>query len=353
MGNRPTPSWIELDNRKAAILRAIVKDYVETVEPVGSETLVQKYPLGVKSATVRNEMALMSEWGYLYQPHPSAGRVPSDLGYRYYVERLFVPVPPPNLSCFVQRLPQQVGSLGEIVMASLRLLAEWTRYATVATLAGDRRLRLVRCVLTPFGRERVLLVCAFDNGYIESRLIELSAPCSARELKRIQVALSQAVEGQRGEQILRLKPGSLPPFPKMDQREMLERFLKVVQSATREATRGEFYYEGLVYMLEQPEFQRHLDLLEAVLRTLEKKEPVYDILESNETEEFTLLIGHENPIAAFQSCTLVFAPYYTGKRAAGVIGVLGPTRMNYDRTLPMVKQIAKGLSQILTREIPL
>jgi heat-inducible transcriptional repressor len=339
----------ELDVRKATILRAIIHDYVQTAEPVGSEAIAQKYSLGVKPATVRNEMAVMSDWGYLHQPHTSAGRVPSDRGYRYYVENLYTPQGNVQVQRMMRHLPSHGESLTEMLAGSLRLLANATHYAAVATTARDENLTLTRCVLAPYKEERMLLVCVFDNGYVENRLVDFGKPMSAAALGRIQNAIASLFEGKPTTSLLKTDLSAVPKMERAEEQTALERTFKAVQNAAQEAARGELFYEGALHMVDKPEFQRQVSLLESVLRVLEDKRPVYDTMEKHGSDDLQVMIGEENSIEALQPCTLVFARYYTGNRPGGAIGVLGPTRMDYDHTLPIVKRIAEGLSQVLKK----
>lgn len=337
----------ELDVRKATILRAIIHDYVQTAEPVGSEAIAQKYPLGVKPATVRNEMAVMSEWGYLQQPHTSAGRVPSDRGYRYYVEKLYTPQGTVQVQRIMRRMSKEGESLTEMLVGSLRLLANATHYAAIATTARDESLTLTRCVFAPYKEERMLLVCVFDNGYVENRLIDFGKPLNAAGLEHVQNAVTTLFERKPVSQLLKTDLNSLPKMERPEEQAALERVFKAVQSAVQEAVRGELFYEGALHVVDKPEFKRQVDLLESVMRVLEDKRPVYDTMERHSSDELQVVIGEENPVEALQPCTLVFARYYTGNRPGGTIGVLGPTRMDYDHTLPVVQHIAEGLSQVL------
>jgi len=298
---------------------------------------------------VRNEMAVMSDWGYLHQPHTSAGRVPSDRGYRYYVENLYTPQGTVQVQRLMRRMSSEGESLTEMLVGSLRLLANATHYAAVATTARDESLTLTRCVLAPYKEERMLLVCVFDNGYVENRLVDFGKSLSAAVLEHVQNAVTRLFEHKPASQLLKIEASSLPKMERQEEQAALERVLKAVQSAVQEAARGELFYEGALHMVDKPEFKRQVDLLESVLRVLEEKRPVYDTMERHSRDNLQVMIGDENPVEALQPCTLVFARYYTGSRPGGAIGVLGPTRMDYDHTLPAVQRIAEGLSQVLSK----
>lgn len=341
-----------LDERKSAILRAVVRDYVASVEPVGSEALVQRHPLGIKPATVRNELARMTEMGYLIQPHPSAGRLPSTRGYRYYVEHLRSKVRRLRLDHYLRRAPLQTGeSLNELLESALQTLARASRYTAFATVTHDDRLRLLRCVLTHCGRQRALLVAVFEHGYVESRVVECPHPISSRILERLQGVLCALVEGQTVQFLTTLSPQHSPPLESPAERETLAVLFKTVQSIAQEAADGELHYEGLTYLLLQPEFQRAMGQVEALMRLMEERKSLYRWLERHAHLHATVTIGEEHPFEPLQAFSLVFARYCVGTRPCGVLGIIGPTRMDYDHAVPTVERMAQLLSTALTQTL--
>ncbi len=340
-----------LDARKSAILRAVVRDHVATCEPVGSHAIAQRYALGVKPATIRNEMAEMTDRGYLIQPHTSAGRLPSTLGYRYYVEHLRTHVGTFQFARYLQRLPQTGESLTELLASTLSILARVARQTSFATTAHDDTLRLIRCVITHCGSHRALVVGIFEHGYVENRLVELHHSTSQRALTRIQNVLIPLVEGQTIRYLLTLDPTHVPAMESPAERETLSLLLRTVQSIAQEASEGELYYDGIAFILQQPEFQREVSQLEGVLRVLEERKALYRMLERNRSETLSLQIGEENPLEALRSCTLIYTRYQVGTRIGGVLGVLGPTRMDYDQTITAVEQTAQALSEVLTKTL--
>lgn len=340
-----------LDARKAAILRAVAREHIRTGEPVGSQVIAQRYALGIKPATVRNEMAAMTESGYLLQPHPSAGRVPTTRGYRYYVEHLTRRAVPWRIESYLKRLPEPGESLTELLEATLQILARAAQYIAFAATARDETLRLIRCVITACGARRVLSVVILEHGVVDNRLVELNHALSSRTLNRLQSVLASVVEGQTVREILSLDPDHTPAMESPAEREMLTLLLRTVQQQVQEVTEGELLYEGMVYLLQQPEFQREVHQLEAVLRVLEERKTLYRLLQRRNTAPVQVMIGEENPIEALRSCALICAHYYAGTRPAGVIGLMGPVRMDYDHALPTVQRAAQALSDLLTRAL--
>ncbi|MGQ9902117.1 MAG: heat-inducible transcriptional repressor HrcA [Fimbriimonadales bacterium] len=349
MSRKRTEEMDVLDTRKAAILRAVAREHIRTGEPVGSQAVVQRYALGVKPATVRNEMAAMTEFGYLAQPHTSAGRVPTTRGYRYYVEHLVSGTTALRIESYFRHLPEPGESLTELLQATLQLLARAAQSVAFAATARDETMRVLRCVLTPCSPRRVLSVVVMEHGEVDNRMVDLQHAPSPRTLNRIQSVLAQMIEGQTVRAVLQLNPA--PPMESPAEREILLSLLRTVQQQVQEIAEGELLYDGMVYLLRLPEFQREVRQLEAVLRVLEARKPLYRLLQQHGDSELHITIGEENPIDALRSCTLIYARYHAGGRPAGVIGLMGPVRLDYDHALPTVRHAAHALSDLLTRTL--
>ena len=340
-----------LDTRKAAILRAVAREHIRTGEPVGSQAIVQRYALGVKPATVRNEMAAMTEYGYLVQPHTSAGRVPTTRGYRYYVEHLMGGTAALRIESYFRRLPEPGESLTELLQATLQALARAAHAVAFAATARDETMRILRCVLTPCSPRRVLSVVVMEHGEVDNRVIDLQHAPSQRAFSRMQGILAAMVEGQTVRAVLSLDPTHAPPMESPAERETLASLLRAIQQQAQDIAEGELHYDGMVYLLRLPEFQREMRQLEAVLRVLEARKPLYRLLQQQGDAELHITIGEENPIDALRGCALIYARYYAGGRPAGVIGLMGPVRMDYDHALPTVRHAANALSDLLTRTL--
>ncbi|GIV08551.1 MAG: heat-inducible transcription repressor HrcA [Fimbriimonadales bacterium] len=351
MSRRSAPETGLLGARKAAILRAVAREHIRTGEPVGSHVVAQRYALGIKPATVRNEMAAMTEYGYLLQPHTSAGRVPTTQGYRYYVQHLVERVSELRIESYLKRMPEPGESHTEILEATLQILARAAHYIAFAATSRDETIRLLRCVITPCGARRVLSVVILEHGIVDNRLVDLAHAPSQRALNRIQSVLSSTLEGQTARQVLQLDPEQSPRLESPAERETLCLLMRTVQQQVQEATEGELLFEGMVYLIQQPEFQRELNQLEAILRVLDERKALYRLLHEQAEAGVQFAIGEENPIEALRCCTLIFTRYYVATRPAGMIGLMGPVRMDYDHALPTVQRAAHALSDILTRTL--
>lgn len=334
-----------LDPRKETILRAIIIEYVGSAEPVGSESLLQKYELGVRSATVRNEMAEMSDLGYLEQPHTSAGRIPSDLGYRYYVDRL--------ITDHTVRDPakQQVtaatsdgDALQELLRDTARILSRITRLLAVATTVRDQQLNVRTAVISALSPQQALMVLVLSNGHVENRMIECPTGLTLQDVGAANEFLAGHVTGRNLRTLARLK--NQPSGSTAASDKLINLLCSCIRQASRELTRGKVVTEGAEFMFGQPEFHGNAGALADLFDRLTDGDLLYETLATDGAQVVT--IGKENR-EPLQQFSVVRQSFYVGSDEAGVLAVIGPTRMNYDQSIPLVSFTAQALSGGLTR----
>ena len=337
----------ELDARKQTILRAIVIEYVSTAEPVGSEALVTKYPLGVKSATVRNEMAEMLDLGYLDQPHTSAGRIPSDLGYRYYVDRLVITR---ELEESTQTHLKDAAGDGEALQSVLRdtarAMSQLSHLLGVATTVRDMDVSVRTAVLSALGPAQALFVVALSNGHIENRMIECPQGLTLEGLGMANELLSTALVGKSIRQLARSKAPSNTSLPTVDA--LLTSVWNHLRPMMQQLTRGKIVMEGEEFLFSQPEFRRDVAGFTDLLRELSNSDTLYEAVAPSETAQ-TVTIGRENRQAPLRQMSVVRQSFYIGENEAGVIALVGPTRMHYEKGMPLVNYTARALSESLSR----
>lgn len=350
---------MELDLRKQRILQAIVQDYVATAEPVGSHVLVERYSLGVKSATIRNEMAEMSERGYLRQPHTSAGRVPSDLGYRFYVNRLMpLPVIQEGEAVSIRGAVATASSeLDAILRRTCQLLTTMTRLPAVATPPENAaKTQLRQVFVSPAGTDKTLLVLLFSTGRTANRVLS-DAKVTASGALTLANALNEAFAGRNPSDL----NDSLEPPPGEARRSYAALWPRLVAevTATVRAVASEeapVYVEGANAVLELPEF-RDADRLGQLLSTLQERAAVLEMLGrafgaapgGTDTSAVQVAIGEEMGRSDLAPYAVVMSPYFIGERERGAIGVLGPTRMDYARASASVAFMAQTMGDLLTR----
>jgi heat-inducible transcriptional repressor len=338
----------DLHARKQSILQAIIVEYVSAAEPVGSEQLVQKYDLGVRSATVRNEMAELSDLGYLEQPHTSAGRIPSDLGYRYYVDRLVVHS---EIEEAARQKLRSVADQGEALQRVLRdtarALSRLTHLFSVATTYRHQDVTVRNALLSALGPTQALLVLILSNGHVENKMIECPVGLTLEDIGRVNEQLSQNLAGKS---LRSLPKAKLSPFvtsnPACDR--LASSVFNSIKAIGRNLTRGVMITEGEEFMYGQPEFQKDFSLLNDLLHHLVDSDLLYEAL--NPVDQIQhVTIGKENKHEMMRQFSIVRHTYYVGDQEAGVIALIGPRRMRYEQSIPIVNFTARALSESLTK----
>ena len=341
---------LPLEARKIRILQAIVHDYVQTTRPVGSERLIEVYGLMCKPATVRNEMADLAAIGYITQPHTSAGRIPTDQGYRYYVDTLMKPVGALQESD-TQRVRDQYktrrADVEALIVQTCRLLSEITSYTSMATDPASTSDSVRRIFVSAASPRHLLLVVLLATGHVEHRMIEASTLPEEGVLTHIVNLLNGTFAGNSLEDLKTLSTHELPDGLAQHAR-VIKSICSAIKQVAASCASRRVFVEGANQFLRQPEFH-DVQRLENLLSALEEQNVLYSVLSQALPQcDPTVVIGTENQHPRMQDCSIVSTPYKIGERTAGYLGVLGPTRMNYDRASAAVGLVAQSLSQVLT-----
>lgn len=341
---------MSMDERKNRVLQAIISDYVATAEPVGSRTIARKYRLGVSPATIRNEMADLEELGYIEQPHTSAGRVPSDRGYRYYVDCLMEvqQLEPAEQEKIRHAFERRVREVESLARETARLLSETTHLTSVIEGPQLGRAAFKEIHLVPMSRDRALLVYMTDTGFVENTLVDLPVEITMLELQRVGALLSEHLRGISVEQLNR---GTLQELHRELRRygSLLEQALEFLQASMQPGERQRIWLSGATNLLSQPEF-RDVDKARLLLGVLEQEPVVSDAL-AGAGEQVAVQIGEEIKIREMQDCSIITATYRAGDKVIGRIGVIGPKRMDYGKVIGLVNQITERMSETLERKI--
>ncbi len=336
----------ELDLRKQAILNAIIIEYVTAAEPIASDLLVQKYSLGVKSATIRNEMAEMADMGYLEQPHTSAGRIPSDRAYRYFVDNLILQGEIDDAA--KQRIDgaaDQGDALQSLLRDTARALSRVTHLLTAATTVRDAGVTVRNALVTFMAPAQALLVFVLSTGRVENRIVECPPGLSVDDVGRANEAMQSATLGKSLRALSRAKP-PVASSPGADQ--LLSAVWPPLRALVRELTRGLLITEGEEFMFAQPEFQRDVGLLNELLDHLTDSDLLYESLTPGDQGQL-VTIGKENRHSKMHALSVVRHNFFVGDSETGLIAIIGPTRMKYDSSIPLVRYTANALSECLTR----
>ncbi len=335
-----------LDERKMLVLQAIINDYIQTAEPVGSRTIARKYDLGVSPATIRNEMADLEDIGYLQQPHVSAGRIPSDKGYRFYVDSLMEPYPISENETreLLVRFRTNKQEIEKLIQETSKLLSMMTQSLSVVVAPPVENLELKYVQLVPIDSHSILVILVLSPGIVKNRIITVKKTYTPIQLNNISALLNEKLSGityrQLGASLIR---------------EMIEEFdeigtalIEIVADGLEENREDSIHLHGAIHIFNEPEF-KDLNRAKSLLGVLEEKGVLLSIIkDSAQSSGVHAVIGTEIGRPEIQECSLVTATYHIGGEVIGAIGVIGPTRMRYSKMFSMVEFIADTLSEILT-----
>jgi heat-inducible transcriptional repressor len=332
----------ELTQRKAEILRALVGLYIRTGEPVASEALQASAGIRVSSATIRNELAALEELGYLTQPHPSAGRVPTDLAYRYYVDLL--PARPrlreAERRAIVHFFDQALADVDAILRGTTHLLSNLTRYASLALAPSQRETAIARAELIRLGTASLLLV-VFDTGHVEKRMVELPSDATDDEVDRLSRDITEAFGGRT----LSDAEALAGQWGAGDERErrLFGRVAEALHSIEQEAGGEHIFLGGVGNIAAEDVFSRR-ETLRQIYDVLDRESAVLRLLrDAAALPPVSVTIGRENPVPEMWQASLVAAPF-AAAGATGTIGVVGPVRMDYAAAISAVRAVADRLS---------
>ncbi|HWC06323.1 MAG TPA: heat-inducible transcriptional repressor HrcA [Gemmatimonadota bacterium] len=339
----------ELSDRARQVLQALLFEYTVTAEPVGSRQVAKKYALGLSPATIRNTMADLEEMGYLAQPHTSAGRVPTDKAYRYYVDSLMGRTELARGDA--HRLQRQVSGtrseIDDLMEATSAQLSELSHYAAVILAPPLQHTRLERVDLIAVEGDRAIVVLATETGWGMSRILAFEEPVPRSEVREVARLLTDRFAGLTFQEIRTRVADAAAVQP------AAERVLRVAAYVARKVFQSlwdrNLYVGGVMNMLDQPEFG--IGTMRALLKTFEEKRQLIELLTTRAQASDTaqVVIGSEMPYQEMQETSLVAASYRFHDRVLGVLGIVGPRRMPYAKVVPLVEYTARLVSRRLTR----
>jgi len=334
------------DDRRLEVLRAIVEDYVATQEPVGSKALVERHHLGVSPATIRNDMAALEEEGYITQPHTSAGRVPTDKGYRLFVDRLAAVKP---LSLAERRAIQQflegAVDLDDVVGRTVRLLAQVTRQVAIVQYPSLVRSAVRHVELVQLTPTRVMVVLITTTGRVEQRVVDCPSPLTDELLADLRARLNTTVDGRRLAEVADAVAEVTEAFPVDDRPTVLAVVSTLVETLVEDSE--ERVLLGGTANLTR--FGQDFPLsVQPVLEALEEHVVLLRLLgEATAPDQVTVRIGHENPWQGLSSTSVVTVGYGAGDEVVARLGVVGPTRMDYPSAIGSVRAVARYVGRLL------
>jgi len=337
-----------LNERRRTVLSALVNEYIARVQPVGSKVLVERYHLGCSPATVRSELAALEETGFVFQPHTSAGRIPTDSGYRAYVDDVVADGPQGLAVSEAEGVRRYYDDVEHEITDLLRetsvLLSRLTSYVAVVAAPTLQRARIRRVTLVPMGERRALVVVVTDSGQVANQTIEFASVLPAGVLASVESYLSRTLDGALGDEAERVRA----EVDSMSGQEaaVTIRVLEVVLDCLAEADEDRVLTGGVSALLAHPEFSDP-GTVRPLVGLLEDGMAMLKVLSDvMRTPDVQVRIGRENPTSELEHASFVAARYGDGD-SGGIIGVIGPTRMDYRRAMSAVRTISETLTGVL------
>ncbi len=342
-----------LDERQRQILLAVVCNYIATADPVGSRTIARKYGFGISPATIRNIMADLEEMGFLVQPHTSAGRIPTDRGLRFYVDHLEQSrksLEEPEASDIDEALQMEI-ELGHLMKKTTELLSQLSQQASLV-LAPNLKSTVCRHIdFIKLSHSQALVLFISETGLVHKRVISLAEDISQDTFDKMSKLITTELMGLSLAKI-RLKLLKMMKTEKTQFDKLLAQAIKLSQQFfSEEADDSELYVGGTFNMMNQPEFA-DIEKMRHLFKAFEEKRLLIHILDKCiDDEDVIVIIGEENDVEDMQDLSFVISSYKSGGRALGVVGIIGPKRMNYTQVIPIVGHTAKAVSRLLTERI--
>jgi len=333
-----------LNDRKTKILEAIIMDYIATAEPIGSRTIAKKYDLGVSSATIRNEMSDLEDMGLIIQPHTSSGRVPSDLGYRLYVDNLMRHRPlTDDETMFLQRMIRaNIHHVDYLMQETAKAIAYLTRYATVVSAPKEKEIAIKHVQLMPMDERSILVIWVTDTKMVKNQTVLVQNPPDYDTLTALSKVLNNRLQNQTVEAINREMVSDLLTDFGADAH-LLMPILGVLADALK--AESQVYTSGVNNFLAFPEFADR-NKMQTVFQALEDGDMLVTLFGRKPADDVQIIIGAENQMESLQNCSVVRADFTVGNQG-GTIGIVGPTRMDYAQTVSVMKGMLHNINMVL------
>ncbi|MCT4605290.1 MAG: heat-inducible transcriptional repressor HrcA [Marinisporobacter sp.] len=337
---------MELGERKLRILQAIIRDFISTAEPIGSRTLMKKYDLGISAATIRNEMADLEEMGFLHQPHTSSGRIPSDKGYRLYVDSLMImdQLAQKQKQAIRKSFIESVGELEQIITSTSKILSQMTRLTSIVLSPQFEQSKLKSVQLVSIDEKNVLLVVISQSGIVRNAVLRIDEGYTLESLMIVSKILNSKLKGLTIGDINFYVVENIKKEIKM-LHSLIDAVLPVLLAILEDMLNVQLYLDGITNIFHLPEYH-NIERARCFMEMLDQKDQITELL-MNSKDDLDITIGKENKHEEMQRCSLVTATYKVNGLIVGKIGVIGPTRMNYDHIISVVDCVTKNLTDLL------
>ncbi len=338
---------MNMNDRKLTILKIIIDDFIDTAQPVGSRTIAKKYPIGISSATIRNEMADLEELGYLTQPHTSAGRIPSDLGYRLYVDALMASEYLKKEQAELVRglLLNNLIEVKDVVTRAAKLLAELTGMTAIITLPQFKKSRLCNFKLVKLAGAKVLMIIVTDSGAFKAVPINF-IDVEQSLLDNISIIMTDRFTNKNIEDIDARSVNHLTiAYPEF--KTVVEYLVPIIKDVFKEFDSLEHVVEGVNHLIDTPEFADGTKV-KRMMSLLKDPKMIQGLVGNVEADGIFIKIGNEIGIAELSDCSVVTTAYKVNGKIAGKVAVLGPTRMGYGKVVSVADYIRETLSEMFS-----
>ncbi len=340
-----------LNDRKIKILQAIIHDYIATAEPVGSRTIAKKYDFGLSSATIRNEMSDLEEMGFIIQPHASAGRIPSDMGYRLYVDSLMQQRELVDNEKFVLQsiVEANVNQIEYLMEETARILSAATNYTTIISEPVSKNKNIKKIQVISLDEKTIMVIVISDGNIVKNHISRVEYLPEEKELFDISCAISEMLEGELMESINEKVIEKLyEDFS--GYHEIVELVLKAIEKTAKESENLQFHLSGAKNILTFPEFS-DVQKAKTLIQTLEEKEILQGLLSARPEQagDIQIYIGNETGIDEMKDCSVITKNYKFADNIQGSIAILGPTRMNYSQVVSVLNGMVKNIEDVVAR----
>lgn len=350
IGNNKEVNEMELDERKQKILQAIIRNYMETGEPVGSRTISKYSDLNLSSATIRNEMSDLEEMGYIVQPHTSAGRIPSDKGYRLYVDHIME-----EKNHEVQELKdlmiERTDKMEQVLKQVVKVLAANTNYATMVSAPTYHRNKLKFIQLSKVTATQILAVIMIEGNIVRNKVIDVTEELDQETVLKLNILLNSVLNGLSIEEINLAMIQNLKEQAGIHS-ELVGSVIDAVAEVIHSEDEVEIYTSGATNIFRYPELSDNGKASE-LINAFEEKQQLTDLvtqtLENEDNKGIQVYIGQETPIQSMKDCSVVTATYELGEGLQGTIGIIGPKRMDYENVLKTLKTLTEQLDEIYNK----
>ena len=338
---------MSLSERKFKILEAIINDYIHTAEPIGSRTIAKRYGLGISSATIRNEMSDLEEMGLIIQPHTSSGRIPSEKGYRFYVDYMMQSrVLTPDEALFLQRMIiDNITQTEYMIQETAKALASLTNYPAIVSEPHIKKIKIKHVQLVPLDEKSLLLVLVTDTKTVKNQVVNLQSAPGYEALTLLSQLLNRHLGGLSIREIERgLIDKLLAEFG--SQAHVLMPILGIIADMIQSEDDVRVYTSGVKNILAFPEFS-DIRKAEAIFQALEDREFLFAILGQARFEGIEIVIGEENSLELLKPCSLIKANYTIDNQSTGCIALIGPTRMDYAQAVSVLSGILQNMQHVI------